>query len=372
MTIETTTSSSQMQTVEAPVEATEPGTPGAGSPAGPAASHATPVADSAPASPQADAHSAEAQRAEDGADANGSADDAAPAEAAERPSVADLAAAGAGSAESFTPRQVGAARKFGLAADNLAALAELGDKGRSLLDRLVKADSELGRRYSRLGRAEQAAPGAASQKAGADDPEASCVSTGSASRHPRPTAGASSLPGPCPSDEPPVPQGEAAEQAAEMERLRGQVSQLTRAAEESQAAREQAEAERFFARLDPEVYDGFGRGPSQALPEGSPSRQRRQELLGKAAEIRRGRQALRSEELGVEESLAQALAILAPGAAARAQRRELARQVRLRQAGFLARPAQQRGPGALESPADRTARVLEDWQGRKGVRFFEE
>jgi hypothetical protein len=164
-----------------------------------------------------------------------------------------------------------------------------------------------------------------------------------------------------------------------VERLRSQVSQLQRDAKESQAAREASqaaresvEAERFFAQLDAEVFPQFGRGQSADLSESSSQRRSREELLTKAAEIRRGHAVVHGREMDTEESLRQALAVVAPGASAQAERRRLARQLRLRSAGLICRPAQRRGGAELESPADRTARALEEWQGRRGVRFFED
>jgi hypothetical protein len=154
----------------------------------------------------------------------------------------------------FTARQASAARKFGLVDADLAVLEALGAGGEALIERLVKADSELGRRFSRLGRAEQ------------ERQEKSTVET------------------PVPRKEP-VPQEK--QEKEEVERLRVRVAELERGALAADAARQ-----------------------------------------------------------------------------------DLARQVRLRGEGFLGRPIQRRGGAELESPVDRTARALEEWQSRKGVQFF--
>ena len=292
--------------------------------------------------------------------------------AADSAPVAPNSAAAPGTAP-FTPRQVGAAEKFGFSEEDLVVLEALGQTGRGLLERLVKADSEIGRRYSRLGRAEQSSEGIPdrgplglpSRPAGVTPAATSATEDASTSQ----------------GDVAPTPAPEAASLAEEVERLRGQVLQLEKEAKESQAARDQAaasrergEAERFFAQLDAQEYPQFGRGdsPPADLKEGSSQGQAREELLVKAAEIRRGHALLHGREMDVEESLREALSVVAPGAAAEAARRRLARQLRLRSAGLICRPAQRRGGAELESPADRTARALEEWQGRRGVRFFED
>jgi hypothetical protein len=267
-------------------------------------------------------------------------------------------------APAFNPRQVGAARRFGFLEEDLVVLEALGRTGRELLERLAKADSDLGRRYSRLGRAEQ---GTAVRSEGSLPVRVSPALADA------PTSRRDVAPTPPMAPVPPAASGPdtAPDLAEELARLRGQVSQLLRETQEGQAARESADAERFFTRLDPQTYPEVAGGPTEKLAAGSPQRQIREALLVKALEIRSGRQAVSGKPMEVEESLREALTVLAPGAAAQAERKRLARQLRLREAGLIARPTQ-RGGAALESPADRTARALEDWQSRRGVRFFED
>jgi hypothetical protein len=197
--------------------------------------------------------------------------------AADRSAVAPGAAGTAVGARSspFTERQIGAARKFGLAQEDLAALEAMGASGRGLLDRLVKADSELGRRFSRLGREEQTHGTKGPTLAVPQVTVASDQDTAAQRAAVAPQAAASPA------------RPEVADQAQEVERLRAQVADLQREAQEAEA-----------------------------------------------------------------------------------RRQDLARQVRLRSEGLLARPVQRRGGGELESPADRTARALEEWQSRRGIQFF--
>jgi hypothetical protein len=277
--------------------------------------------------------------------------DAAPGLAA-APSTSAGPASTAPASPALDARQVGVARRFGLAEEDLVVLEALGRTGRGFLERLAKADSDLSRRYSRLGRVEQAAGGAGT------------VVAARTRQTTAPTAVAPTTTAPAPEVAPEV--------AEELARLRGQVSQLLRQTQESQAARESADAERFFGQLDPQVYPDIAGGSTEKLPADAPQRKGRAALLVKAREIRSGHQAVGGGTMEVEESLGQALAVVAPGAAAGAERKRLARQLRLREAGFIARPTQRGNGAALESSADRTARALEDWQSRRGVRFFED
>lgn len=287
---------------------------------------------------------------------------------------------------SFTARQVGAARRFGFAEEDLVVIEALGPAGKALLERLVKADSDIGRRYSRLGRAEQDHAGEQPGREESQTNAAMSVTGGPADGEPAVMPAGDDEQGDGAAES---AQGSGAEPSAlaeELTQLRGQVAELAQAAQQAVAERDAASeaertsaerfvtsgVERFFAQLDAVTYGQFGRGPSEALSPDSAERRSRQELLAKADEIRRGHEGVHASPMDVEESLRQALAIVDPDAPARRQREQLARQVRLRSAQILARPSQRRGADALESAADKTSRALEEWQSMKGVRFFED
>ena len=220
-------------------------------------------------------------------------------------------AAVAPEASHFTPRQAGAARKFGLAEEDLVVLEALGTSGRGLLDRLVKAESELGRRFSRLGRAEQARDAAGAPEQGtaansAGDPKRDSSRLGIPAVAPLPAAPLAAAP---------------------------------------QATAPQATA------------------PQATVPQAAQGRPDAPQPSAEAAGLDREVERLRAQVADLQREAQEA----------EARRQELLRQVRLRSEGLLGRPSMRgRGGGELESPADRTARALEEWQSRKGIQFFQQ
>lgn len=232
-------------------------------------------------------------------------------------------------------REVNAARKFGLDEEDLAVLTALGDRGRQLVERLVKADSDLGRRYSRIGRAERVlgrSSSPASDGARGDDDWAGM--------------------------------------ARQLRQLREQVAELVQDVQHTRAGHQSEAAERCFAGLDPEVYSEFGRGRSEDLEADSPELRKRQELLTKAAEIRRGYELVHGKPMDGDESLRQALSIVAADAQSQSEQRRLAHQLRRRSRQRISRPTQRRGGESYESAAEKTGRALEEWEKTRGIKFF--
>ena len=244
---------------------------------------------------------------------------------------------------SCSQRELEAARKFGLDDQDVAALVALGDSGRQLVGRLVKVDSDLGRRYSRIGRAERA-QGRDSSPAG----DGAAVVGRPADRGDDEWAG----------------------MAQQLQRLREQVAELVQDLQQNRTGQQSEAAERFFAALDPEVYTEFGSGKSEELSADSPELRRRQELLTKAAEIRRGYELVHGEPLDTDESLRQALPIVAAEAQSQSEQRRLSRQLQRRSRQRISRPTQRRGGESYESAAEQTGRALAEWERTRGIKFF--
>jgi len=254
----------------------------------------------------------------------------------------------------YTDRELNAARRFGISPEDLDAL---GDGGKELAERLAKTDSEIGRRYSKIGQAERDLR----RRESADDAE-----PGDARPDGPPSddsAGASA----------PVAQDDRiGAMAQEMARLREQVSSL--AAERQSGDRQKVEAatDRFFAELDGEIYPQFGAGPWAKLPEDSNEFGQRRELVTKAGEILRGYELVHGQAMDVAEALDQALSIVAPEARVAADRRKLSADLRRRARQRIARPTQRRTARAYESSEERTAEALDHWEKARGVRFFDD
>ena len=262
------------------------------------------------------------------------------------------ATSGVGGEPAYTDRELNAAKRFGFDPENLDAL---GEQGKQLAERLAKIDSEIGRRYSKIGQTERV-----------------LRERESASGTERDDAEQSE-----PSPEEPPRSGQQFEHddrldamAQEVERLRGHVGSLVPDRESADRRRAEAATDRFFAELDPEVYPQFGRGRWADLPEDSDQFQRRAEVATKAGEILRGYELVHGEPMEVAEALGQALAILAPEARVAADRRKLSDDLRQRARQRIARPTQRRTARAYESSEQRTVEALDHWEKARGVRFF--
>jgi len=257
----------------------------------------------------------------------------------------------------YTDRELNAARRFGVTADDLLAL---GAKGGELARRLAKAHSDIGRRYSRIGRTErmlrEAAP--ANPQDAADGGPATEGAPSAAPAGPAPT------PPRFDSDD------RLHAMARELSSLREQVDAVAAEARSAEQCRERAITDRFFSGLDLEVYPQFGAKRGADLPKDSPEYRRRAEVVTKANEIRRGYELVHGETMDLSEAMEEAVAIVAPDAKVAADRKRLSENLRRRARQRIARPTHRRSDRQYESPAERTIEVLDQWEKERGLRFF--
>lgn len=265
----------------------------------------------------------------------------------------------------FTDRHINAARRFGLEAADLEAL---GERGPAFAERLAKAHSDIGRRYSEIGRAERLRASVGTGNAlgpvgGGELPVAGNTDYGSSSTSPQPAT------------DNPQAASDATPEAAlrrEFKQLRQYVSALAGELEEENKRRRSTAGEQFFAGLDAGSYPQFGvRVGGAGAGDGEPARNR-EELLTKADEILRGYQIVHGEPMDYDQALRQALAIVAGPAQLAAAKRQLAQDIQRRHDMRLPRPSQQGGQRQFGSPVERTRQALDEWEKSRGVRFFED
>lgn len=297
------------------------------------------------------ASEADPQAAVPAADSVDAADEPLTAEAGEQ-APADEASEPA--AAGLTERQLHAAEKFGFSPEDLAAL---GDRAAAFAERLVKLDSELGRRYGKLG---QLAKQLKARQGGQADPADEADAPGAFD-----PAGATDTPEPHRPAETTANNG----LADRVEALQQQLAELAASQRQAQRQQNRQTAERFFAALDAELYPQFGEGLTDDLPDDSDALQQRRRLLAKAGEIRGGYELVHGQKMDPSEALKQALAVVAPEGPVAAERKRIAESVRLARGRQVARPSGHRR-GELADPAQRTAEVLAEWQRTRGVRFF--
>lgn len=253
----------------------------------------------------------------------------------------------------YSDRELNAAKRFGFDPE---ALDALGDQGKALAERLAKIQTDIGRRYSRIGQTERLL------RDQQIDPDPSDDESVEESEHPDAASPAATGR--------PEQGGPLGALGQEVASLREQIDSLAADRWRRQWHEAQAQTDRFFAGLDSDVYPQFGLVPWAQLPDDSGEFQRRAELVTKAGEILRGHELVHGRPMDVADALEQALAIVAPEAKVAADRRKLSDDLRRRARQRIARPTQRRTTREYESPQQRTAEALDHWEKARGVRFF--
>jgi len=262
----------------------------------------------------------------------------------------------AGPGPQLSARQRDAARHFGLDDDDVAAL---GPRSIEVLDRLAKVRSDIGRRYSQIGRAEhnaRVARGADGEEAGLPD-DGGAVETGAAADPGGPT--------PLEARFDPDVDGPAADRLNRLVetvnglvRTLGPVSQgvaeLRQRQQRDNQRKAEAMAEAFFREASAD-HPHLGRGATSLLDADSPEARIRGALLEKASEIREGRRIAGGEDMDLHQSLREALAIVSPDSIRSAERRRISQGLRHRSRSIISRPTQRHTGRAFASDEDRAA-----------------
>jgi len=259
-----------------------------------------------------------------------------------------------GDEAALTARHREAARHFGLSEDDVEAL---GERAPAVLERLARIRSDIGRRYSQIGRAEQKA-----RARGRDD-----------GAPPAADAGPGSLAEPFDVEAhgPAAPAlnrlvGTVNALARGLRSVRDGVDELRQRQQGEARRRQDAAADAFFAELRRD-YPEFDLGPAEPAGDASPAARARRELLEKAAEIREGRRLACGEEMDFEQSLREALAVVRPEAIRSAERRRISESLRHRGRSLISRPAQRRADRPYDSDEDRAAQEIASRARQLGV-----
>ncbi len=237
----------------------------------------------------------------------------------------------------LTGRQINAAKSYRIDED---AIKALGESAPSILDRLADANSDIGRRYSKLGRAEKSDPSKGSDEPGEFEPikefdpaEDEYLATAI-----NPLVGIVNKLG---------------------ERL-GQVGTRADAAfarsEEEQMRRAEGQADGYFESVR-EDFPQFGDGPTGELGEHTPEHRARQELIEEAAALRKGYELVHDRKMSVRESLDRALNGIGMDAKVKAERARLRKGVNSRSRQITSRPTNRKGGDRL-TPDQKAERSL--------------
>jgi len=255
----------------------------------------------------------------------------------------------------LTAQQTDAARHFGLTDEDVAAL---GPAAEDVLTRLARIRSDISRRYSQIGRAQQRISGPSGRQS---DPAAR-------------GSGAADAPGrPLPPAERFDPQIDGPA-AARLNRLVETVNALLAGRqpafpEGGPSADDGREAAEEFFALHAADCPQLGQGPTEQLAADSSAARLRRQLLGKAQEIRNGHRIVTGEPMSLGESLQQALAVVAPEAIRSAERRRIREGVRQRSRWLLSRPSGRHTAAAFASDEERAAAEISLRARQLGVRL---
>lgn len=192
----------------------------------------------------------------------------------------------------YTPAELSAAQRFGVPEDELTP---------GLAEKLAKAQSDIGRRYSQLGRKEQEA-----RTAPAKPPEPAFEKF----EH---------------KFDPEVYGDDVDIFTKMMNRINEMSEQMTgfqKTSETAQLAESERVADSFFERLDSKTYPEFGEGRGAELDHGGPAMEARNRVWEKANQLSLGCELASGTPMDFEDALQQALCIEAPNAKVETARRD--------------------------------------------------
>jgi len=245
----------------------------------------------------------------------------------------------------WTTQEVNAAKQFGMSEDDLNAL---GEKGKDFAARLVKTSSDIGRRYSELGRGEKAARTV---------PEATPPEPPKKLEH---------------TFDPEVYPAKDAEFLGslvnEVNVMREMMAGFQKSSQAAQLAESERTADAFFASLDAKAYPQFGEGRGTGLDRNGPEMMARNKVWDTANEIALGRQLASGTPMDFEEALQRALLIEAPDAQVETARRN-AEDRRKHQ---VPRPNKNRSTRTAPTGDEKAMDAMAKEQQRLGVRFFQD
>jgi len=253
---------------------------------------------------------------------------------------ADKATEPPGDETQLTARQQNAARRYGLGDEDLAAL---GDKAGAVLDKLAAAHSDIGRRYSEIGRAQRQAPPEKKPEGkdqGADPGEALF--------------------------DPDVWGDEGSKANKAFAALRQEFASLREFVDEYRTEQRGREADEFFAGLPKGMYPELGLGRISDVGEDSPEAEARAEIIEQAVLQQAGHEAVRGKALPFKDALKEALAVKYPDAPAKAARQAAADAKKRRSEQSTARPGSPRGTERKLTPEEKAAKAIEQWEAKHG------
>ena len=249
----------------------------------------------------------------------------------------------------FTTKELNAAQRAGFDEDFLTAL---GDRARPLVENLVKSQSDIGRRYAKIGQAERNARKREEEtgKESADEERK-------------------------PLFDPAEYEGDEYATAfntmdGRVHQLEGQLAQFSQDKQEQDDMRAMKDADAWLGQLEGKGFEELGDGPTMSLDPDSPEYEARAKLYGKADQLQVGFRAAEGEDMAQEEALAQAFAILYPGAQTEAKRDKKQEAIDRRKKQKTARPTGRKTTRQYNSADERTAEALDDYEKEHDTHFF--
>ena len=243
----------------------------------------------------------------------------------------------------WTPQEISAAKRFGLSEEDYQAL---GEKGKDFAARLAKTQSDIGRRYSELGRAESAAR---------DAPEVKSEPTIEKFEHtfsediygPEEAAALTQL-------------------ATSFNRMQAMMEGVHKSSKAAEAAETERAADAFFVSLDTKTYPEFGEGRGAELDRDGSELEARNRVFDKAVQLSLGHERATGIPMDFEDALQQALLIEAPNAQVETARRN----ARDRRKHAVPRPDKNRSTRRPMSSDEKTMAALSKKEAELGVHFF--
>ena len=266
----------------------------------------------------------------------------------------DAKATGDDGAPTFTDRELRAAKQFGFDAEDLAVLPA--DKAAALKEKFIKAQSDLGRRYSKIGRAMAELH---------EQPVSRAVDSGK----PADAAGGG--------DKPVFSADDYGEDGAKLlnaydARLVKLEAQWTAQQVElarADRARSVREVDGMFAKLDPEMYP-VGKGSGADLDSLSDEFDNRMKVLGELEIIQAGYRQVNGEDMPLAEAMEQALLICFPEAHTNKARKGLEGKIQQRRSQQTARATGKAGSPSYKDADEAAMAAVADKDRELGGKFF--
>jgi len=251
----------------------------------------------------------------------------------------------------FTTKQLNAAQRAGFDEDDLTAM---GERAQPFVEKLLKSQSDIGRRYAEIGRTER-------------DARKRETETGKES-----------------GDQERKPLFDPAEYEGEeyatafnavddrVYKLEQQLAEASQDRQKQDDLRALKDADAWVGQLDLKDFDELGEGPVLALDQDSPEQQARFALYDKADEIQLGFETARGEEMSQEQALSEAFSVLYPNVQAEAKRGKRQEAIDKRRKQRTSKPTGRKTTRQYNSADERTIEALDAKEKELDINFFNE